>query len=84
METLSICLLASGGLGLSCLEYILSKNNTRFHSVFTDKKSGGIINFCKKNAIPCFAGNPCGDVTADFRSALTARPDIILSINYLF
>lgn len=84
MEKLSVCLLVSGGLGLSLLRHIAFKNSYVLHSVFTDKKSDGIISFCKDNNIAWFAGNPRGGKTADFRKTLTERPDIILSINYLF
>ena len=34
--------------------------------------------------IECFAGNSRGGTTANFRNAFLARPDIILSVNYLF
>lgn len=84
MEKLSVCLLASGGLGLMLLNHIATKNNCLIHSVFTDKKSDGIISFCKEKDIACFAGNPRGGVTEDFRNSLSTRPDIILSVNYLF
>lgn len=84
MEKLSVCLLASGGLGLKLLDHIAFTNNCVIHSVFTDKKSDGIINFCKEKNIAFFAGNPRGGVTADFRNSLSSRPDIILSVNYLF
>ncbi|MGN0739652.1 MAG: methionyl-tRNA formyltransferase [Treponema sp.] len=84
MEKLSICLLASGNLGLTLLNHIALKSNCAMHSVFTDKKSDGIISFCKENNIACFSGNPRGGVTANFRASLITRPDIILSVNYLF
>lgn len=84
MEKLSVCFLVSGGLGLTLLKYIALKDSCVIHSVFTDKKSDGIISFAKENNIACFAGNPRGGVTADFRKTLPARPDIVLSVNYLF
>ena len=84
MKKLSVCLLVSGGLGLTLLNHITSNGNCIIHSVFTDKKSDGIISFCKEKNIVCFAGNPRGDVTSDFRNSLSSRPDIILSVNYLF
>ena len=84
MEKLSVCLLVSGGLGLTLLKYIALKDSCVIHSVFTDKKSDGIISFAKENDIACFAGNPRGGVTAVFRKTLPARPDIVLSVNYLF
>lgn len=84
MEKLSVCLLVSGGLGLTLLKHIALKNNCVIHSVFTDKKSDGIIDFCKEKNIAYFAGNPRGGVTAVFRNSLSTRPDVILSVNYLF
>ena len=84
MEKLTVCLLASGSLGFSLLEHLSHKNDVTLHSVFTDKKSDGIISFCTENNIPCFSGNPRGGATAEFRNSLKNRPDIILSINYLF
>ena len=84
MNSVSVCLLVSGGLGFTLLKHIALKNNCVLHSVFTDKKSDGIISFCKEKNIACFAGNPRDGKTADFRKMLTERPDIILSINYLF
>lgn len=84
MNSVSVCLLVSGGLGFTLLKHIALKNNCVLHSVFTDKKSDGIISFCKEKNIACFAGNPRNGATADFRKSLNSRPDIILSINYLF
>lgn len=84
MEKLTVCLLASGSLGFTLLEYLSHKNDVTLHSVFTDKKSDGIISFCKENNLPCFAGNPRGGATTEFRNSLKNRPNIILSINYLF
>lgn len=84
MERLSICLLASGNLGLTLLEHLYCKSDIILHSVFTNKNSDGIVDFCKKNSLSYFAGNPRNGATADFRKSLNTRPDIILSINYLF
>ena len=84
MNSLSVCLLVSGGLGLTLLKHIALKNNCVIQSVFTNKKSEEIINFCKEKNIACFAGNPRNGATADFRTSLNSRPDIILSVNYLF
>lgn len=84
MKSLSVCLLVSGGLGLTLLKHITLKNNCNIHSVFTDKKSEEIINFCKEKNIPYFAGNPRNGATAAVRASHNNRPDIILSINYLF
>lgn len=84
MKELSVCLLASGSLGQALLNHIFLKKGCVIHSVFTDKKSEGIINFCKEKNIAYYAGNPRNGATKDFRSSLFSKPDIILSINYLF
>ena len=84
METLSVCLLASGELGCVALSHLRSKSHAVIHSVFTDKKSDGIIAFCEAHTIPCFAGNPRNGATAEFRQSLGNRPCVILSVNYLF
>lgn len=84
MNSVSVCLLVSGGLGLTLLKHIALKNNCNIHSVLTDKKSEEIINFCKEKNIPYFVGNPRNGASADFRASHNNRPDIILSINYLF
>lgn len=83
-EILSVCLLVSGGLGLTALKNLCHKSDISLHSVLTDRKSEEIIGFCKDNGLPCFAGNPRGGVTAAFRRSLGKCPDIILSVNYLF
>ena len=84
MEKLTVCLLVSGNLGYSLLDYLSQKDDIILHSVFTDKKSDTIIEFCKKHRFPCFVGNPRENATASFRKELSACPDILLSINYLF
>lgn len=84
MEKLAVCLLVSGNLGYSLLDYLSQKDDIILHSVFTDKKSDTIIEFCKKHRFPCFVGNPRENATASFRKELSACPDILLSINYLF
>ena len=83
MKEQTICLFISGNLGLICLEQLYSKKHTRLISVFTDKKSIEIIKFSEENKIPCFCGNPRNGSTKEFIS-LYDRPDIVLSINYLF
>ena len=84
MEKLTVCLLVSSNLGYSLLDYLSQKDDIILHSVFTDKKSDTIIEFCKKHRFPCFVGNPRENATASFRKELSACPDILLSINYLF
>ena len=84
MKKLSICLLVSGNLGYSLLKYIFSKIDVEIHSVFTDRKSDVIQVFCSDNKINCFVGNPRNNKSESFRNNIKERPDIILSINYLF
>ncbi|MBR6468768.1 MAG: hypothetical protein IKS84_00190, partial [Lachnospiraceae bacterium] len=84
MKKLSVCLLVSGGLGYVLLEHVSTNSEVVLHSVFTDKKSDEIISFCKEKNIACFVGNPRNESSVGFRSKIDERPDIILSINYLF
>jgi len=75
-----ISLMASGGLGYDALLKIHAERNITF--VFTDKKSGSIIEYCEKNGITCFAGDP---KKGTFDHVLeNSEIDILLSINYLF
>ena len=73
-------ILVSGTLGLSCLEFI--NNISCICYVFTDTKSKDVVNFCLKNNIPCFIGNPRNDKAVDFIKKYPT--DVLLSINYLF
>ena len=50
--------------------------------MFTDTRSKEIVNFCIKNYIPYFIGNPRNDKAVDFIKKFPT--DVILSINYLF
>lgn len=84
MNTLSVCLLVSGNLGLVSLAHVFGKDNAEVYSVFTDKKSDGIIDFCKKNAISCFVGNPRNHAADVFLKTFSKRPTLLLSVNYLF
>ncbi|MBO5608330.1 MAG: methionyl-tRNA formyltransferase [Treponema sp.] len=84
MKKLSICLLISGNLGYSLLKYLFSKTGVKIHSVFTDKKSDVIQAFCSDNKIYCFVGNPRNNKSESFRNNIKDKPDIVLSINYLF
>ena len=83
MKKISICLLASGNLGLIALKHLYSKQEVTIVSVFTNKNSSEILDFCNVKNIPCFSGNPRNESTTDFVSNIQ-RPDILLSVNYLF
>lgn len=84
MEKLKICILVSGNLGFTLLKHLYKREDLIIHSVFTNKKSEEIVTFCKEFTIPCFSGNPRNGKSLEFRSHLKTRPDVILSINYLF
>lgn len=73
-------ILASGGLGYSCLVDIIKLNQVDF--VFTDSKSETIIELCKINQISIYVGNPRNDNAKLFIKKFNI--DVILSINYLF
>jgi len=74
-------LLVSGNLGKKALEYLHSRFfDLRF--VFTDKNSNDIIDFCNKENIEIFIGNPRINNYSKF---IEDKPvDILISINYLF
>lgn len=73
-------ILASGGLGATCLELIQLMTHVGF--VLTDKGSDDIMALCKRKKTPLFVGNPRKGKAAEF---LANKPvDVILSINYLF
>jgi methionyl-tRNA formyltransferase len=73
-------ILASGGLGATCLEMIQQTSTVGF--VMTDNGSDSILAFCKQNNIPIFIGNPRKGKAVEF---IANKPvDVLLSINYLF
>jgi methionyl-tRNA formyltransferase len=73
-------ILASGNLGLICIEKIAKKASIKF--VLTDKLSNSIIDYCHHNSLPVFIGNPRNGKAISFLSNYPV--DVILSINYLF
>jgi methionyl-tRNA formyltransferase len=74
-------LLLSGNLGFRSLEYIHSKGN-KIEFVLTDSKSIAILDFCDKNSISIFAGNPRSGKGYDFIKNIEI--DVLASVNYLF
>jgi methionyl-tRNA formyltransferase len=72
--------LISGGLGELVLNYFVDKVEVEF--VLTDKGSDNIINICKYNNVPVFAGNPRNSKIDSFLKDLQC--DVIASVNYLF
>ena len=73
-------ILISGNLGYIVLQDLCCKYEIIF--VFTDSKSKSIIEFCQKNQIALFTGNPRNGKAKDFYSS---KPiDVLVSVNYLF
>jgi methionyl-tRNA formyltransferase len=73
-------ILVSGALGLKCLDFLY--NFSRVSFVLTDTKSLSIVEYCIKNNIPHFIGNPRNGKGLVFIKDYVV--DVILSINYLF
>jgi len=80
LKNVSLGILVSGSLGLTCLKHI--NLNRRVNFVFTDVNSESIITYAYDNHIPVFIGNPRNGRSREFLSDKSA--DILLSINYLF
>ncbi len=76
-----LVLLVSGDLGMRLLIDINQSTN-RIMGVFTDKRSKFISDYCKKNDLKCFVGNPRKGKATSFIEQLQC--DVLLSINYLF
>ncbi|WP_294283386.1 methionyl-tRNA formyltransferase [uncultured Chryseobacterium sp.] len=77
--------LCSGNLGFNILSELYNTLDIKF--VFTDSKSLSIIDFCKKNDILFFKGNPRGDKAINFiedNNLNIYKVDILISVNYLF
>lgn len=57
MNSVSVCLLVSGGLGLTLLKHIALKNNCNIHSVFTEKNEDDFLSckICNKCSWLAFA-----------------------------
>lgn len=77
---MKIAILASGGLGLKCIEDIFK--NYKIDFIATDSASAGIIEFAEQKAIPVFKGNPRKGKLFEFAKGF--QLDILFSINYLF
>lgn len=77
---MKIAILASGGLGLKCIQHLHKIIDIEF--IGTDSNSDGIIYYAESKGIPCFKGNPRKGKLFAFAKDYTL--DVILSINYLF
>lgn len=73
-------ILASGELGLKCIQSL--PEFASIECVLTDSRSVAIIEWCKQQEIPFFAGNPRSGRTEEFRKRF--QVDVLVSINYLF
>lgn len=75
-----IAVIASGELGFYVLKQIHGLMAIEF--VMTDKNSDLIEEFCVKNEIPVFIGNPRNKLSKIFYSR--HKIDVLISVNYLF
>lgn len=77
--------LCSGSLGFNVLSCLSDEISIKF--VFTDKRSTGIIDFCRSINIPVFIGNPRDGRASKFIEEHKLQEkivDVIISVNYLF
>ena len=77
---MKIAVLATGGLGLSCISLLADKYELVF--IATDKESREIIGLANAKSIPLFIGNPRNRKLYEFAGKFES--DILFSINYLF
>lgn len=77
---MNFAFLVSGSLGFKILESSYACNEISF--VMTDSQSDDIIQFCLKNSINYFVGNPRKNKASEFLKSNKA--DYLFSINYLF
>lgn len=83
MDSMNYCICASGNLGLIVLRH-LTASQLSIKCLLTDAKSREIIEYCIRNKIPCFVGNPRNRKAMEWLDDKGIRFDNILSINYLF
>ena len=77
---MNLGILCSGNLGYNVLLSLFEKYRINF--VFTDFKSDDVIEFCNKNKLSIFLGNPRRGAAKEFIAENEC--DILVSINYLF
>ncbi len=77
---MNIAVLCSGGLGFELLRYIADKNDVV--AVMTDRMSIPIAEFCSKQNIPIFVGNPRNGFGYSFIK--NYQIDVLVSVNYLY
>ena len=78
---MNLGVLVSGNLGFVALKYLFKNYNVVY--VLTDSKSHTIIDFCTKNKIEFFKGNPRNGKALDF-CLKKEKINILVSVNYLF
>ena len=78
---MKIALLASGNLGFTIFEKLLSSEFT-LRAVLTDSNSPDIMQLAEKHNIPVFKGNPRSGRTKGFIA--NKDIDVLISVNYLF
>lgn len=79
---MKIGILTSGNLGYQVTKELLSNCSPVF--LATDSRSESLKKLANEFKIPAFIGNPRNGMLLEFLNALEVKPDIILSINYLF
>lgn len=77
------CVCVSGALGLTVLRQLVEMH-IDIKCVLTDRHSDDVIEFCKRERLQVFAGNPRGGKALRWLSDREIKFDNILSVNYLF
>lgn len=80
---MNYCICISGALGLTVLQRLVSSPIT-IKCVLTDRHSDDIIEYCKLQQLPVFAGNPRNGKAVGWLEEQKIEFENLLSINYLF
>lgn len=80
---MNYCICVSGALGLTVLLQLVASPIT-IKCVLTDRHSDGIIDCCKEQELPVFAGNPRNGKAVGWLDEQKIKFENLLSINYLF
>lgn len=83
MQNYTYCICVSGNLGYIVLKDLLNKGII-INGVLTDSRSDEIIEFCIKNSLNCYIGNPRRLKASLWLEENNIVFDYLLSINYLF
>ncbi|NGP78148.1 methionyl-tRNA formyltransferase [Balneolaceae bacterium YR4-1] len=79
---MNIGVITSGNLGYQVTKELLNNYTPVFLAI--DIRSESLIKLAREFDIPAFIGNPRNGMLLAFLNSLEIKPDIILSINYLF